>query len=126
MRGLMELFARTLDHQGTCVRSLELTYAQAKILWRLEPGDTPSLKELARRCGVDPSNLSDVVDQLAERGLAVSRPGAHDRRVRRIRLTAAGLRLRRKLLACLARNPSIDALTPQRQAQLLQILRDVA
>jgi DNA-binding MarR family transcriptional regulator len=126
VQGLMELFARTLDHQGTCLDSLGLTSAQAKILWRLEPGDTPSLKELARRCGVDPSNLSDVVDQAAERGLVVIRPGTHDRRVRTIRLTGPGARLRRKLLACLARNPSIDALTPQRQAELLAILREVA
>jgi hypothetical protein len=57
---LMELFARTLDHQGTCLETLELTYAQAKLMWRLETGDTPSLKELAKRCGVDPSNLAGV------------------------------------------------------------------
>src|SRR5213595_2845011 len=79
---LMDLFARTLDHQGTCLENLELTYAQAKLLWRLEPGDTPSLKELARRCGVDPSNLSGIVDQVAERGLVITRPASHDRRVR--------------------------------------------
>src|SRR2546426_378567 len=42
---LMELFARTLDHQGTCLETLELTYAQAKLIWRLEANDTPSLKE---------------------------------------------------------------------------------
>jgi len=26
---LLHLFARTLDHQGTCLETLELTYAQA-------------------------------------------------------------------------------------------------
>ena len=46
----MDLFARTLDHQGTFLEALGLTYSQAKLLWRLEVGDTPSLKELARRC----------------------------------------------------------------------------
>src|SRR5947208_17017800 len=86
-KGLMDLFARTLDHQGTCLETLELTYAQAKLIWRLEAGDTPSLKEAARRCGVDPSNLSSVVDQLVERGLMASRPAQHDRRVRIVRLT---------------------------------------
>ncbi|MFL5966358.1 MAG: MarR family winged helix-turn-helix transcriptional regulator [Gaiellaceae bacterium] len=126
VKGLMDLFARTLDHQGTCLENLELTYAQAKLLWRLEPGDTPSLKELARRCGVDPSNLSGIVDQVAERGLVITRPASHDRRVRVIRLTGAGMRVRRKLIACLAQHPSIDALSPQRQAELLQILREVA
>jgi MarR family transcriptional regulator, organic hydroperoxide resistance regulator len=123
---LMELFANTLNHQGTCLETLGLTYSQAKLVWRLEAGDTPSLKELARRCGVDPSNLSGIVDQLTERGLVLSRPAVHDRRVRVIRLTADGVRLRRRLIACLARNPAIDSLTASQQKQLLEILRDVA
>lgn len=122
----MDLFAQTLDHQGTCLETLELTYSQAKLLWRLEVGDTPSLKELARRCGVDPSNLAGIVDQLTERGLVLSRPAVHDKRVRVIRLTADGVRLRRKLVACLAQNPSIHALPPERQQQLLEILREVS
>ena len=123
---LMDLFARTLDHQGTCLETLEVTYAQAKLLWRLEAGDTPSLKEAARRCGVDPSNLSGVVDQLTERGLVTSRPAVHDKRVRVIRLTGEGVRMRRRLLACLAQNPTIDSLSPTQQKQLLEILREVA
>jgi DNA-binding MarR family transcriptional regulator len=123
---LMDLFARTLDHQGTCLETLELTYAQAKLLWRLEAGDTPSLKEAAKRCGVDPSNLSGVVDQLIDRGLVVSRPAVHDRRVRIVRLTAEGVRLRRRLVACLAQHPAIDALSPERRDELLEILREVA
>jgi DNA-binding MarR family transcriptional regulator len=123
---LMELFARTLDHQGTCLETLELTYAQAKLIWRLEANDTPSLKEAARRCGVDPSNLSSVVDQLTERGLMTSRPAAHDKRVRVVRLTGEGVRMRRRLLACLSQNPTIDSLSSRQQQQLLEILRDVA
>jgi len=123
---LMELFAQTLDHQGTCLESLELTYAQAKLVWRLEAGDTPSLKEAARRCGVDPSNLSAVVDQLTERGLMTSRPANHDKRVRLVRLTADGVRMRRRLLGCMSQNPSLDALSADQQKQLLELLREVA
>jgi DNA-binding MarR family transcriptional regulator len=123
---LMELFARTLDHQGTCLETLELTYAQAKLVWRLDASDTPSLKEAARRCGVDPSNLSGVVDQLTERGLMTSRPAAHDKRVRIVRLTGEGVRMRKKLLACLSQNPTIGSLSAAQQKQLLEILRDVA
>ena len=74
MSRLMDLFARLLDHQGTCLETLSLTYSQAKLIWRLEANDTPSLKELAKRCGVDPSNLAGVVDQLTERNLVRSRP----------------------------------------------------
>jgi DNA-binding MarR family transcriptional regulator len=123
---LMHLFARTLDHQGTCLQTLELTYAQAKLIWRLEAGDTPSLKEAARRCGVDPSNLSGVVDQLTERGLMTSRPAQHDRRIRIVRLTGDGVRMRKRLLACLAQNPATGSLTDSQQRQLLEILREVA
>jgi DNA-binding MarR family transcriptional regulator len=123
---LMDLFARTLDHQGTFLETLGLTYSQAKLLWRLEVGDTPSLKELAKRCGVDPSNLGGVVDQLSERGLVVSRPAAHDKRVRVIRLTADGVRLRRRLVACMSQNPVIHDLPRKRQDQLLEILREVS
>ena len=126
VRRLMDLFAETMNHQGTCLETLELTYSQAKLLWRLELGDTPSLKELARRCGVDPSNLAGVVDQLTERGLVLSRPAAHDKRVRVVRLTANGVRLRRRLVACLAQNPSIESLSPKRKDQLLEILREVS
>jgi MarR family transcriptional regulator, organic hydroperoxide resistance regulator len=122
----MELFAQTLNHQGSCLETLELTYSQAKLLWRLEVGDTPSLSELARRCGVDPSNLAGVVDQLTERKLVLSRPAVHDKRVRVIRLTAEGVRLRRQLIACLAENPSIESMSKERQDQLLEILREVA
>src|SRR3954469_21752941 len=123
---LMELFAQTLDHQGTCLESLGLTYAQAKLVWRLEAGDTPSLKEAARRCGVDPSNLSAVVDQLTERGLMTSRPAAPPNRVRLVHLTGEGVRLRKRLLACLAQNPATGSLSESQQQQLLEILRDVA
>jgi DNA-binding MarR family transcriptional regulator len=126
MRRLMDLFARTLDHQGTCLETLGLTYSQAKLLWRLEVGDKLSLKELARRCGVDPSNLAGVVDQLTERKLVLSRPAAHDKRVRVIRLTADGVRVRRRLVGCLAQNPAIHTLSPKRQDQLLEILREVS
>jgi MarR family transcriptional regulator, organic hydroperoxide resistance regulator len=123
---LMELFARTLDHQGTCLETLELSYSQAKLIWRLRAGDTPPLKEAARRCGVDPSNLSSVVDQLTERGLMTSRPAAHDKRVRIVRLTGEGVRMRRRLVACMAQNPTVGSLSPEQQKQLLEILRNVA
>src|SRR3954467_147440 len=123
---LMHLFARSLDHQGTCLEALELTYAQAKLIWRLSAGDTPSLKEAARRCGGDPSNLSSVVDQLTERVLMTSRQAEHDKRVRIVRLTGEGARMRKRLLACMTQNPAVESLSAAQQKQLLEILRNVA
>jgi MarR family transcriptional regulator, organic hydroperoxide resistance regulator len=126
MSRLMDLFARLLDHQGTCLETLSLTYSQAKLIWRLEANDAPSLKELAKRCGVDPSNLAGVVDQLTERNLVRSRPATHDKRIRIVRLTADGIRLRRRLVACISQDPAIHALGPKQQDQFLEILREVS
>lgn len=123
---LMDLFTRLLDHQRTCLETLELTYSQAKLLWRLEANDTPSLKELAKRCGVDPSNLAGVVDQLTERNLVRSGPATHDKRIRIVRLTAEGIRLRRRLVVCISQDPAIHALAPKRRDQFLEILREVS
>jgi MarR family transcriptional regulator, organic hydroperoxide resistance regulator len=126
MRRLMDLFARTLDHQGSCLETIGVTYAQAKLLWRLEPGDVLQLKELAKRMGVDPSNAADIVDQLHGRRLLTSRRSEHDRRVRLIRLTAPGVRLRRQLVNCISDHPSLEPLSNARRAELLAILREVA
>jgi len=84
------------------------------------------LKELARRLGVDPSNAAGVVDQLTERNLLGSRRSEHDRRVRVIRLTAPGIRLRRQLVARMSDHPALESLSPARRADLLEILREVA
>src|SRR5919201_4410224 len=90
VRRLMDLFATTLHHQASCLEGVGLSYAQAKLLWRLETGELLPLKELARRIGVDPSNAADVVAQLTERGLVSSRRSEHDRRGRVVPLAAPG------------------------------------
>jgi DNA-binding MarR family transcriptional regulator len=126
VRRLMDLFASTLDHQASCLEGVGLTYAQAKLLWRLETGETIPLKELARRMGVDPSNAADVVAQLVERGLAASRRSENDRRVRLIRLTAPGVRLRRQLVERMSDHPALESLSAARRGDLLEILREVA
>jgi DNA-binding MarR family transcriptional regulator len=126
VRRLMDLFASTLHHQAACLEGLGLTHAQAKLLWRLEPGELLPLKELARRIGVDPSNAAAVVDQLTVRGLLASRRSEHDRRVRLIRLTGPGVRARRQLVARMSDHPALESLSAARRADLLEILREVA
>ena len=126
VRRLMNLFASTLHHQAACLEGVGLSYAQAKLLWRLEPGELLPLNELARRIGVDPSNAAAVVDQLIERGLLASRRSEHDRRVRLIRLTGPGVRARRQLVARMSDHPALESLSAARRADLLEILREVA
>jgi hypothetical protein len=43
-----------------------------------------------------------------------------------VRLTGEGVRVRKRLLACLAQNPATGSLTEAQQLQLLKILREVA
>src|SRR5436190_18142121 len=126
VRRLMDLFVTTLHHQASCLEGVGLSYAQAKLVWRLEPGELLSLKELARRIGVDPSNAADVVAQLTKRGLVSSRRSEHDRRVRLIRLTGPGVRLRRQLVERMSDLPAIESLSAARRSELLDILREVA
>jgi len=59
--------------------------------------------------------------EVGDHGLA-----AHDKRVRVVRLTGEGVRMRKKLVACLKENPTIGSLSSEQQEQLLDILREVA
>src|SRR2546427_4026452 len=98
---LMQLYGRLIDHQGDCLERLDLTYAQGKVVWHLAEGETLSLKRLAERLHVDPSNLSASIDRLVARGVVAAGPAAHDRRVRGISITPTGLELREQLILTL-------------------------
>ena len=69
---------------------IALTKQQATVL-RAIPA-TGAMAELAAACRIDPSNLTGVITRLEERGYAVRRPSAADRRTKVIDLTAAGRR----------------------------------
>jgi len=56
----------------------------------------------------------------------LSRPAVHHKRVRVIRLTADGVRLRRRLVEGMSQKPAIHALPVKHQEQLLEILREIA
>jgi DNA-binding MarR family transcriptional regulator len=87
---LMRLFAATYAREMDSVAGeLGLTRTQAVLLGTAaEPG---SIRELAERIGCDPSNLTGVVQRLAERDLIVIEPDPDDRRVKRIALSESGL-----------------------------------
>ncbi len=68
-----------------------------------------SVGTLAERCRMDPSNLTASLDTLEERGLVERRAAAHDRRVRSVSLTPAGVVVRRELMDCLFDEPPVAA-----------------
>ena len=68
---------------------LELTLTQVKALTALAR-DELTVKELAERLGLSLPGASRAVDALVERGLLHRREDTDDRRMKRVRCTAAG------------------------------------
>ena len=85
------------------------------------------MSELARLLACDNSNVTGIIDRLEERGLVERRAAEHDRRVKLVALTAAGKRLKKGVEARMAVPPApIEALSPEDQRALLDILRRAA
>lgn len=82
-----------------------------------------AMGEIAAFLHCDNSNVTGIVDGLEERGLAERRPAAHDRRVKLIALTAAGRRLRARLVAAVEVPPEwLERLSAEDQRTLREIL----
>jgi DNA-binding MarR family transcriptional regulator len=65
-------------------------------LYRRDEGMTPG--ELTRELLVTAGNVTGIVDRLVRLGLSERRPVPHDRRAVRVRLTARGQRLMRRII----------------------------
>lgn len=79
-----------------------------------------AMKDLGRRMHCDPSFVTGIADMLEKRGLAAREPDPADRRVKRLVLTPAGVRLKEQVEAeVLARLPWRQALPPAERACLL-------
>jgi DNA-binding MarR family transcriptional regulator len=68
---------------------------QASILDHLDPVHSTVLSDLAKHMGVTPSTMSLAIDRLERNGYLTRERDAADRRRVRIRLTEAGVRVRR-------------------------------
>lgn len=75
----------------------DLTMPQWKLLMVLQAGEVRTVGELARVLGVRLPTVSGVLDRLEALGLIVRQSDLRDRRVVRIRLTAAGRELTGRL-----------------------------
>ncbi|HUX68139.1 MAG TPA: MarR family winged helix-turn-helix transcriptional regulator [Terriglobales bacterium] len=82
-------------------------------------------RELAERCGMDPSSLVAVLDGLEARGWVERRRHPRDRRVHLIAPTAAGLALYQQALplAQRAEAQQLHALGADERRQLMRLLR---
>lgn len=104
--------------------ALDLHPAQAGALLQL---DSPlPMTELAALLACDNSNVTGLIDRLEARGLVARQPSSEDRRVKHVVLTAAGRRLRDRMLARMARpTRGFERLSPDQQRQLGDLLRQV-
>ncbi|GAA0736492.1 MarR family transcriptional regulator [Dactylosporangium roseum] len=70
--------------------SVNLTMQQLKVLLLLSRQDGVAAQELTRHLGVTPATMSGIVDRLVTHGHVVRVEDPHDRRIRRIHLSAVG------------------------------------
>src|SRR5918994_1592415 len=75
-------------------RELDLAPMQLHTLRILEPGRETPMRALAQQLFCDPSNVTGIVDRLETRGLIARHGLPEDRRVKILRLTPEGERLR--------------------------------
>ena len=82
-----------------------MSFGKMKALRRIAKRPMP-MRELASLLGVDPPNLTPVVDDLERAGLVERQPHPTDRRVKLVVATAEGAALARQADEILARPPA--------------------
>lgn len=100
--------------------------AESRLLWEVGP-EGADVRELRARLSLDSGYVSRLLRALERQGLVAVEKGRADARLRRVRLTARGLRERRLLdrrSDRLARE-LLDALSPRQQERLLGAMDEV-
>jgi DNA-binding MarR family transcriptional regulator len=123
-RLLMELaFANKARFMAT-MAEFDLTPVQGHVLRLLEPEQPLPMNDLAGALHCDASNVTGLVDRLEQRHLVERRPGARDRRVKELLLTAEGVDVRTRVLERMWEPPeAINSLSPRDLRALRDILR---
>jgi DNA-binding MarR family transcriptional regulator len=81
------------------------------------------MRNLAKTLSCDASNVTGLADRLEERGLVARQSSPEDRRVKVLRLTPAGERLRASLLSRMASSAHpLSRLSVRQQRELVHIL----
>lgn len=122
-RLLMELaFANKARFMAT-MAEFDLTPVQGHVLRLLEPEQPLPMNDLAGALHCDASNVTGLVDRLEQRHLVERRPGARDRRVKELLLTAEGVAMRARVLERMWEPPeAINSLSARDRRALRDIL----
>jgi DNA-binding MarR family transcriptional regulator len=121
---IRELWMVNLPSFHAACAEHELTKPQAGALMRLDPDQPVPMSALAGMLMCDASNVTGIVDRLADRGLVERRDAPHDRRVRFLAVTPAGARVRADIMSRLGKPPAgLAALPAADQRALRDLLR---
>jgi len=121
---LFDLLMRQRTRLPQVAAEFELSEPQCHVLRLMEPGAGVPMRRLVERLGCDASNVTGIVDRLEARGLVERTACAHDRRVRMVRLTPHGAKIRARIVARMAEPPEpIAGLPADDLAALCAILR---
>jgi MarR family transcriptional regulator, organic hydroperoxide resistance regulator len=121
---LMKFFFVYRKHLPASEAEFDLSPAQCHVLHLIEPGEPIPMGRLAQLLSCDASNVTGLIDRLESRGLVQRRALEHDRRVKALDLTPAGLLLRAQLLRRMTRRPlPLSRLSPEDQRTLVRILQ---
>ena len=122
--GIMQANKRRMIEMA---RELDFSPVQLHSLRVLEPGVETPMRALAQQLFCDPSNVTGIVDRLEARGLIERRSLETDRRVKIIRLTPEGQRVRAEVVARMSSPPEeIAGLSLESQLALRDALREAA
>ncbi len=94
---MYELFKSTKPYLEAVATDFELTPQQLFALKNLSTERPMTMSELAQTLGCDASNVTSIVDRLEARGLVERRSSDHDRRVKALVMTVAGVALRERI-----------------------------
>jgi DNA-binding MarR family transcriptional regulator len=104
-------------------QEFDLAPMQLRALKELDPEHELPMSALASVLFCDASNVTGIVDRLESRGLIERRPAARDRRVKMLRVTPAGARVRERLVQRMSEPPpAIAELAPEDQRALRDLL----
>jgi DNA-binding MarR family transcriptional regulator len=123
---LVKFFFAQRSHLPGSGTELDLSPAQCHVLHLIEPGRPLPMGRLARTLSCDASNVTGLVDRLESRGLIRREPSDEDRRVKVLRLTPDGARVRAQLLRKMSgRTLPLSRLPADQQRVLIAILEEL-
>src|SRR5207248_6887889 len=123
---LMKFFFAQREHLPSSEGEFDLSPIQCHVLHLLEPGRPLPMRRLAETLSCDASNVTGLIDRLESRGLVEREASPRDRRVKVLRLTPAGSRLRTQLLRRVAgRSLPLSQLSLDQQRTLVRILESL-